>query len=144
MRLFWEWLGYLGRMAAAWPAGSTRQALVVERLEPRQMLAADCFFMVEVHRAELDSGASYEDASYETGAFIEGSVDDSPYEDSGSDVPWNAAEPEVSELGGSVLDDIGDYYLIYLEEILDDIGQIWEVKDTAFGAFDDLNFSWFS
>lgn len=108
------------------------------------MLAADCFFMVEVHPAELDNGASFEDASYETGAFIGAAVDDSPYEDSGADVAWNASELDVSELGGSVLDDIGDYYLIHLEEILDDIGQIWEVRDTAFGAFDDLNFSWFS
>ncbi len=144
MRLFWEWLDYLGRMAAAWPASSARQALVVERLEPRQMLAADCFFMVEVHPAELDNGASFEDASYEAGAFIGAAVDDSSYEDSGADVAWNASELDGSELGGSVLDDIGDYYLIHLEEILDDIGQMWEVRDTAFGAFDDLNFSWFS
>ncbi len=108
------------------------------------MLAADCFFMVEVHPAELDIEASYDDASYETGVFVDASVDDSLHADSGSNAPWHVSEPDVSESGPSILDDIGDYYLIYLDEILDEIGQIWEARDTAFGAFDDLNFSWFS
>lgn len=131
-------------MAVTWSADSSRQALVVERLEPRQMLAADCFFMVEVHPAELDFGACYEQASYETGECLDVWGDDLPDGGAGTDIPWQVSGSDAVELSHSVLDNIGDYYLIYLEEILDDIGQIWEARDTAFGAFDDLNFSWFS
>jgi hypothetical protein len=43
-----------------------------------------------------------------------------------------------------VLDDIEEYYLIYLEDVLDEIGELLEIQETAFGDFDDLNFSWFS
>jgi hypothetical protein len=125
-----DWLRRFGQMVGL-PAKPSRQALVVERLEPRQMLAVDCFFMVEIRPAELD--------------FHEACVADTYVAPWASEGVRDAEDGYAEDLtGGSVLDDLEEYYLIYLEDVLDEIGELWEVQETSFGAFDDLNFSWFS
>jgi hypothetical protein len=130
MRGFIDWLMHLGR-ATRWQTRAAGQSLVVERLEPRQMLAVDCFFMVEVHPAEMEFNEHCTAGTY---------VDSLPSEALG-----NAGMLAASNLsGGSVLDDIEEYYLIYLEDVLDEIGEFLEIQETAFGDFDSLNFSWFS
>jgi hypothetical protein len=105
--------------------------LVVERLEPRQMLAVDCFFMVEIHPAEMEFNEHCT-----VGVFAD-SLPSERLDGVGVLCASNLS-------GGSVLDDIEDYYLIYLEDVLDEIGELLEIQETAFGDFDDLNLSWFS
>ena len=96
------------------------------------MLAVDCFFMVEVHPAEMEFSEPHTAGAY---------VDSFPSESMGS---AGGVLYAADLSGGSVLDDIDEYYLIYLEDVLDEIGELLEIQETAFGGFDDLNFSWFS
>jgi hypothetical protein len=130
MRGFIDWLLHLGRVTGS-QNKAVGHSLVVERLEPRQMLAVDCFFMVEVHPAEMEYNEHCTAGTY---------VDSMPSERL-DDVGVLCATNLSS---GSVLDDIEEYYLIYLEDVLDEIGELLEIQETAFGDFDDLNFSWFS
>jgi hypothetical protein len=114
MRGFIDWLLCL-RRASCWQKKVACQSLVVERLEPRQMLAVDCFFMVEVHPAEMEFNEHCTAGTY---------VDSLPSErlgDAGVLCAGNLS-------GGSVLDDIEEYYLIYLEDVLDEIGELWRFR----------------
>jgi hypothetical protein len=130
MRGFLNWLSRLGRVAGL-PTRVARQSLLVERLEPRQMLAVDCFFMVEIRPVELESGEQYSTCAHVDAWQVEHEADE-------------ALQYAWPLTGRSILDEVEEYYLILLEDVLEDIGELFEGQETAFGDFDDLNFSWFS
>ncbi|MCL4202736.1 MAG: hypothetical protein KJ000_09585 [Pirellulaceae bacterium] len=135
MRGVINWFGRLTR-AVGRSHRPTRQAFVVERLEPRQMLAADCFFIVEIGPSDVETSEQYAASSY-ADTWQPESV---RYESARYDVAPNDAE----SAGDSVLGQVDEYYLIYLDDVLDEIGELFEVQETTFGDFDDLNFAWFS
>ena len=131
MRVLFDWLRCLGRVAGL-KQGSNRRGLLVERLEPRQMLAADCFFMVEIFPTDSACDEPFAQESY---------VSSWTWEESG----WNEASPRlIADSDGSVFQDFDEYYLVHLEDVLDEIGQLHEVRETSFGSFDHEDFPWFS
>lgn len=140
MRGVIHWIGRLTR-AVGLSRRPTRQAFVVERLEPRQMLAADCFFIMEIGPADVETSEQYAASSYaDTWQPESVRYESARYESARYDVAPSGAEP----VGDSVLGQVDEYYLIYLDDVLDEIGELFEVQETTFGDFDDLNFAWFS
>jgi hypothetical protein len=135
MRGVINWLSRLTRVVGL-SDRPARQAFVVERLEPRQMLAVDCFFIVEVGPSDLETSEQYAVGSYADTWQPESVSYEAPR--------FDAAPYESESTGVSVLDEVEEYYLIYLDDVLDDIGELYEIQETAFGDFDDLNFAWFS
>ncbi len=130
MKGVWDWL--LGRMEHATPrrGRSSCRGFVVERLEPRQMLAADCLFLVEIPPPREDCG-SFEDCvvdAWQPEGFL-----------------WTDAH-DHSEVhaGTSVRDGLEEYYLIHLEDVIEEIGQLYEVCERGFDDFDYEGLTWFS
>jgi hypothetical protein len=130
-----QWLSGLARVTG-WSQRPACQALVVERLEPRQMLAVDCLFIAEIASSDLEVSEQYAIGSV-AGVWQEESLSD-------ASTRYEPQPSQPSLPAASLLDELGEYYLIHLEDVLDEIGQIFEVREDAFGDFEDMNFSWFS
>jgi hypothetical protein len=102
---------------------SRHRSFSVERLEPRQMLAADCFFIVEASPHEANPGD-------------EGLCDEFVESWQLRDSSLPAFESTSFQTDDPSEDHFEDYYLIHLEDVIDEIGELFEVQDTSWGDFD--------